>query len=209
MRPVDVFEAPTEAEPPTTLPVMLTVPLLLLRTAIDAEFEPPVTVPVMETVPVPELSTPNAPAPPDTLPMMMILPLDVLRAASAPAMLPAVTFPVIIIVPVELFVRQNAPPFALPPVTFPTTAESAPAAGRVTIFEATEEPPTRFDVIVTPAAIVSVPLTDDPLTDELVIDAHVNDTFTVKFFPFKTKISDGSRLAHVSQDPEPFAALFH
>jgi hypothetical protein len=68
---------------------------------------------------------------------------------------------------------------------------------------------TTFAVTVTPAASKKPPPALPPVA-AVVIVAQVNETLIViEDLLFATRMSDASSEAHVSQEPEPFAALFH
>jgi hypothetical protein len=84
--------------------------------------------------------------------------------------------------------------------------ESAPAAFLVTHAVV---PASIVAVIVTPAALINPPPAVPPVA-AVVSFAQVTLTLIVMdVLPFATRISAAPNDAHVSHDPEPFAALFH
>jgi len=63
--------------------------------------------------------------------------------------------------------------------------------------------------VMSPALNMNPPPADPPVAI-VVIVVQMNVTFIViDVLPFATNTSDGSRLANVSHEPEPLAALFH
>jgi hypothetical protein len=64
-------------------------------------------------------------------------------------------------------------------------------------------------ITVTPLFSTKLPPAVPPVA-KFVTAAQVKFTFiAINVFPFATSTSDAPRLAHVSHEPEPLAALFH
>jgi len=93
-------------------------------------------------------------------------------------------------------------------VMFPTTYESIPDPP-ATVTQDTKYSVITFAVTVTLALSVKPPPAVPPVA-AFVMVAHVNETLiAMAVLPLATRMSDAPSEAHVSHDPDPFAALFH
>ena len=93
-----------------------------------------------------------------------------------------------------------------PPVTFPTTV-NVPLVRVMTGVPALLQ----IKLAVTDRVLETVhPPPTVPPVATAVSEAHTKSTLiTMPVFPFSTNTSETPRLAHVSQEPDPFAVLFH
>jgi hypothetical protein len=178
------------------------------------KFDPATMFPVTLTDPVDVLFIPKHPLPaPVTLPTTLIVPDDELLTPCPAVFAPdPVTFPFMVTVPMFVFETPKAldePVFSPPPevmfpliVTVPDVWLHTKHAETVLLIIAA--------LIVLPPVTTNPPPAVPPFAAVVNVTCGVISTFTaIAVFPFATSTSDAPRLAHVSQEPEPLAALFH
>jgi hypothetical protein len=66
-----------------------------------------------------------------------------------------------------------------------------------------------FAVMLTPADSVKPPPAVPPVAAVVSVAQVTLTLIVIAVFPLATRMSDAPSDAHVSHDPEPFAALFH
>jgi hypothetical protein len=136
-------------------------PVLALFAPIEVPTVPPTTFPVMLTVPAPKLRTPSAlfAVVPVTFPVMLIVPATLFATAIERDPDPAVQFPVIFKTPVDVLATEYEL-VTVPPVQFPTIN---PTAGEAAVNckqlrEVVVDLLVTFAVSVTPSLSVKIPV---------------------------------------------------